>query len=184
MHNMDDDIDHILVPEEELKAKVTALGEQITRDYEGKDLLMVSILKGSVVFMADLMRAVKMPCAIDFMVVSSYGGANTSSTGLVKIIKDLDADLTGKDLLIVEDILDSGVTLHYLMQILAARGANSIRLCTLLSKPERRKIQVDVDYLGFEIPDEFVVGYGLDYAEKYRNLPYIGILKPYVYGGE
>lgn len=118
MHNMDNDIDHILVPEEELKAKVTALGEQITRDYEGKDLLMVSILKGSVVFMADLMRAVKMPCAIDFMVVSSYGGANTSSTGLVKIIKDLDADLTGKDLLIVEDILDTGITLSKLVPVL------------------------------------------------------------------
>ena len=178
------DIDHILVSEDALKAKVNELGAQISRDYAGKDLLLVSILKGSVVFMADLMRAVQIPCAIDFMVVSSYGGANTSSTGLVKIIKDLDADLTGRDVLIVEDILDSGVTLHYLMQILAARGANSIRLCTLLSKPERRKIQVDVDYLGFEIPDEFVVGYGLDYAEKYRNLPYIGILKPYVYGGE
>ena len=184
MYSMDNDIDHILVSEDALKAKVNELGTQISRDYAGKDLLLVSILKGSVVFMADLMRAVQIPCAIDFMVVSSYGGANTSSTGLVKIIKDLDADLTGRDVLIVEDILDSGVTLHYLMQILAARGANSIRLCTLLSKPERRKIQVDVDYLGFEIPDEFVVGYGLDYAEKYRNLPYIGILKPYVYGGE
>ena len=184
MYSMDNDIDHILVSEDALKAKVNELGAQISRDYAGKDLLLVSILKGSVVFMADLMRAVQIPCAIDFMVVSSYGGANTSSTGLVKIIKDLDADLTGRDVLIVEDILDSGVTLHYLMQILAARGANSIRLCTLLSKPERRKIQVDVDYLGFEIPDEFVVGYGLDYAEKYRNLPYIGILKPYVYGGE
>ena len=184
MYSMDNDIDHILGSEDALKAKVNELGAQISRDYAGKDLLLVSILKGSVVFMADLMRAVQIPCAIDFMVVSSYGGANTSSTGLVKIIKDLDADLTGRDVLIVEDILDSGVTLHYLMQILAARGANSIRLCTLLSKPERRKIDVNVDYLGFEIPDEFVVGYGLDYAEKYRNLPYIGILKPHVYGGE
>ena len=181
MYSMDNDIDHILVSEDALKAKVNELGAQISRDYAGKDLLLVSILKGSVVFMADLMRAVQIPCAIDFMVVSSYGGANTSSTGLVKIIKDLDADLTGRDVLIVEDILDSGVTLHYLMQILAARGANSIRLCTLLSKPERRKIQVDVDYLGFEIPDEFVVGYGLDYAEKYRNLPDIGVLRPEIY---
>ena len=177
MYSMDNDIDHILVSEDALKAKVNELGAQISRDYAGKDLLLVSILKGSVVFMADLMRAVQIPCAIDFMVVSSYGGANTSSTGLVKIIKDLDADLTGRDVLIVEDILDSGGTLHYLMQILAARGANSIRLCTLLSKPERRKIQVDVDYLGFEIPDEFVVGYGLDYDQKYRNLPYIGVVE-------
>ena len=171
MHNMDNDIDHILVPEEELKAKVTALGEQITRDYEGKDLLMVSILKGSVVFMADLMRAVKMPCAIDFMVVSSYGGANTSSTGLVKIIKDLDADLTGKDLLIVEDILDTGITLSKLVPV----------ICTILSKPSRRMADIEPDYCGFEVPDEFVVGYGLDYDEKYRNLPYVGVLKPEVY---
>ena len=178
MYSMDNDIDHILVSEDALKAKVNELGAQISRDYAGKDLLLVSILKGSVVFMADLMRAVQIPCAIDFMVVSSYGGANTSSTGLVKIIKDLDADLTGRDVLIVEDILDSGVTLHYLMQILAARGANSIRLCTLLSKPERRKIQVDVDYLGFEIPDEFVVGFGLDFDERYRNLDSIAVLKP------
>ena len=170
MHNMDNDIDHILVPEEELKAKVTALGEQITRDYEGKDLLMVSILKGSVVFMADLMRAVKMPCAIDFMVVSSYGGANTSSTGLVKIIKDLDADLTGKDLLIVEDILDTGITLSKLVPVLKMRNPNSVRICN-----------IEPDYCGFEVPDEFVVGYGLDYDEKYRNLPYVGVLKPEVY---
>jgi hypoxanthine phosphoribosyltransferase len=120
---------------------------------------------------------------VDFMVVSSYGNG-TKTTGEVQIIKDIAQPIDGRDLLIVEDILDSGVTLHYLMQILAARGANSIRLCTLLSKPERRKIDVNVDYLGFEIPDEFVVGYGLDYAEKYRNLPYIGILKPHVYGGE
>lgn len=169
MHNMDNDIDHILVPEEELKAKVTALGEQITRDYEGKDLLMVSILKGSVVFMADLMRAVKMPCAIDFMVVSSYGGANTSSTGLVKIIKDLDADLTGKDLLIVEDILDTGITLSKLVPVLKMRN------------PSRRMADIEPDYCGFEVPDEFVVGYGLDYDEKYRNLPYVGVLKPEVY---
>ena len=182
--SMNDDIKNILVSEEALKAKVAELGAQISRDYEGRNLVLVSILKGSVVFMADLMRAVTIPCNIDFMVVSSYGGSNTTTSGLVKIIKDLDIDLKGYDLLIVEDILDSGVTLHYLMQILAARGANSIRLCTLLSKPERRKIDVNVDYLGFEIPDEFVVGYGLDYAEKYRNLPYIGILKPHVYGGE
>ena len=181
--SMHDDIKNVLVSEEELKAKVRELGAQISRDYEGKNLVLVSILKGSVVFMADLMRAVSIPCSIDFMVVSSYGNG-TKTSGEVQIIKDIAQPIDGRDLLIVEDILDSGVTLHYLMQILAARGANSIRLCTLLSKPERRKIDVNVDYLGFEIPDEFVVGYGLDYAEKYRNLPYIGILKPHVYGGE
>ena len=185
MHNMDNDIDHILVPEEELKAKVTALGEQITRDYEGKDLLMVSILKGSVVFMADLMRAVSIPCGIDFMVVSSYGGANTSSTGLVKIIKDLDADLTGRDVLIVEDILDTGITLSKLVPVLKMRNPNSVRICTILSKPSRRMADdIEPDYCGFEVPDEFVVGYGLDYDEKYRNLPYVGVLKPEVYSGE
>ena len=181
--SMNDDIKNILVSEEALKAKVAELGAQISRDYEGRNLVLVSILKGSVVFMADLMRAVTIPCSIDFMVVSSYGNG-TKTSGEVQIIKDIAQPIDGRDLLIVEDILDSGVTLHYLMQILAARGANSIRLCTLLSKPERRKIDVNVDYLGFEIPDEFVVGYGLDYAEKYRNLPYIGILKPHVYGGE
>ena len=146
------------------------MGAQISRDYEGKDLLLVSILKGSVVFMADLMRAITEPCSIDFMVVSSYGGANTTSTGLVKIVKDLDQDLSGKDVLIVEDILDTGVTLSHLVPMLKLRRPNSVRLCTILSKPS-----------GFEVPDEFVVGYGLDYDEKYRNLPYVGVLKPEVY---
>ena len=181
MRSMDQDIDHILVSEEQLKNKVAELGVQISRDYEGHDLLLVSILKGSVVFMADLMRAVKIPCAIDFMVVSSYGGANTSSTGLVKIIKDLDQDLSGKDVLIVEDILDTGITLSHLMPMLQMRKPNSLRLCTILSKPSRRKADIEPDYLGFEVPDEFVVGYGLDYDEKYRNLPYVGVLKPEVY---
>ena len=152
--SMHDDIKNVLVSEEELKAKVRELGAQISRDYEGKNLILVSILKGSVVFMADLMRAVSIPCSIDFMVVSSYGGSNTTSSGLVKIIKDLDGDLSGKDVLIVEDILD---------------------------KPSRRKADIKPDYEGFQVPDEFVVGYGLDYDEKYRNLPYIGILKPCVY---
>ena len=170
MCTMDQDIDHILVSEEALKAKVTELGAQISRDYAGKQLLLVSILKGGVVFMADLMRAVTIPCAIDFMVVSSYGGSNTMSTGLVKIIKDLDADLSGKDVLIVEDILDTGITLSNLMPMLKMRNPNSVRLCTILSKPSRRKAEIEPDYLGFEVPDEFVVGYGLDYDEKYRNL--------------
>lgn len=181
MQGMDQDIDHILVSEEQLQNKVAELGAQISRDYEGRDLLMVSILKGSVVFMADLMRAVKIPCGIDFMVVSSYGGANTMSTGLVKIVKDLDADLTGKDVLIVEDILDTGITLSHLLPVLRMRNPRSVRLCTILSKPSRRKAEIEPDYLGFEVPDEFVVGYGLDYDEKYRNLPYVGVLKPEVY---
>ena len=177
MYSMDNDIDHILVSEDALKAKVNELGAQISRDYEGKDLLMVSILKGSVVFMADLMRAITEPCSIDFMVVSSYGGANTTSTGLVKIVKDLDQDLSGKDVLIVEDIIDSGRTLYYLIDILKKRNPKSVHLCTLLDKPERRVRDVKVDYTCFDIPDEFVVGYGLDYAQKYRNLPYIGVVE-------
>lgn len=181
MHSMHQDIDHILVSEEDLQAKVAELGAQISADYEGKDLLLVSILKGAVVFMADLMRAVSIPCGIDFMVVSSYGGANTSSTGLVKIIKDLDQDLSGKDVLIVEDILDTGITLSHLMPMLQMRKPNSLRLCTILSKPSRRKSDIEPDYCGFEVPDEFVVGYGLDYDEKYRNLPYVGVLKPEIY---
>ena len=181
MATLDRDIDHILVTEEQLKAKVNELGAQITKDYEGRDLLLVSILKGSVVFMADLMRAIRMPCGIDFMVVSSYGGANTTSTGLVKIVKDLDQDLSGKDLLIVEDILDTGITLSHLVPRLKLRNPASVRLCTILSKPSRRKADIEPDYLGFEVPDEFVVGYGLDYDEKYRNLPYVGVLKPEVY---
>ena len=175
--SMNDDIKNILVSEEALKAKVAELGAQISRDYEGRNLVLVSILKGSVVFMADLMRAVTIPCSIDFMVVSSYGGANTTSTGLVKIVKDLDQDLSGKDVLIVEDIIDSGRTLSYLLRILKGRHPASIKLCTLLDKPERRVTDVEVDYCCFNIPDEFVVGYGLDYAQKYRNLPYIGVVE-------
>ena len=181
MATLDRDIDHILVTEEQLKAKVHELGAQITRDYAGRDLLLVYILKGSVVFMADLMRAIQTPCGIDFMVVSSYGGANTTSTGLVKIVKDLDQDLSGKDLLIVEDILDTGITLSHLVPMLKLRNPASVRLCTILSKPSRRKADIEPDYLGFEVPDEFVVGYGLDYDENYRNLPYVGVLKPEVY---
>ena len=177
MHDMNNDIAKVLISEEQLQAKVAELGAQISRDYEGKDLLLVSILKGSVVFMADLMRAITEPCSIDFMVVSSYGGANTTSTGLVKIVKDLDQDLSGKDVLIVEDIIDSGRTLYYLIDILKKRNPKSVHLCTLLDKPERRVCDVKVDYTCFNIPDEFVVGYGLDYAQKYRNLPYIGVVE-------
>lgn len=175
------DVDHILVTEAELQAKVAELGARISADYAGRDLLLVPILKGAVVFMADLMRAITIPCSIDFMVVSSYGGSNTSSTGLVKIIKDLDQDLTGKDVLIVEDILDTGITLSNLVPMLQLRNPSSVRLCTILSKPSRRKAQIEPDYCGFEVPDEFVVGYGLDFDERYRNLPYVGVLKPSVY---
>ena len=179
--SMNDDIKNILVSEEALKAKVAELGAQISRDYEGRNLVLVSILKGSVVFMADLMRAVTIPCNIDFMVVSSYGGSNTTTSGLVKIIKDLDGDLSGKDVLIVEDILDTGVTLSKLVPMLKMRNPNSVKICTILDKPSRRKADIQPDYEGFQVPDEFVVGYGLDYDEKYRNLPYVGVLKPEIY---
>ena len=181
--DMRDDIQTVLVTEEQLRAKVAELGARISRDYAGKDLLLVSILKGAVVFMADLMRAVTIPCSIDFMVVSSYGGTNTESTGLVKIVKDLDADLSGRDVLIVEDVLDTGVTLSNLVPMLKMRHPNSVRICAILDKPARRKTDIRADYIGFEVPDAFVVGYGLDYDEKYRNLPFVGVLKPEVYGG-
>ena len=180
---MRNDIQEVLFSEQQLADKVAELGARISADYEGKNPLVVSVLKGSYVFMADLTRKITIPCNVDFMSVSSYG-EGTKTTGEVQIIKDIGSKIDGRHLIIVEDILDSGVTLSFLMKILKARGAASIRLCTLLSKPERRKVDVPVDYLGFEIPDAFVVGYGLDYAEKYRNLPYIGILKPSVYGGE
>ncbi len=178
---MFNDIERVLVSEEELSEIVKKLGAQITEDYKDKNLVLVSVLKGSVVFMADLMREIKIPCTIDFMSVSSYG-SGTKTSGVVKIIKDLDTDVVeGADLLIVEDILDSGVTLEYLIKVLSARNPKSIRICTLLDKPERRKADVKADYAGTQIPDAFVVGYGLDFNAKYRNLPYIGALKPAVY---
>lgn len=170
-------IGRILITEDELKKKVKELGEQITRDYEGKSLLLVGILKGSVVFMADLMREIKTDCKIDFMSVSSYG-SGTVTSGEVQIILDLRKPVQNYDLLIVEDILDSGVTLSYLRQLLSARGPKSIKICTLLDKPDRRKRDIKPDYCGFTIPDEFVIGYGLDVDEKYRNLPYVGIFEP------
>ncbi len=178
--NMRDDVLRILLTEEELRAKVQEMGQKITADYKGKNLLMVTVLKGAVVFLADLMRQVDTPAEIDFMVVSSYG-SGVKSTGVVKIVKDLDVPLADKDILIVEDILDSGMTLNYLKELLTSRGPRSIRIATLLDKPSRRKVDLQADYVGFTVPDEFVVGYGLDYDEKYRNLPYIGILKPEVY---
>lgn len=170
------DIERILIDEEELKSIIERLGRQISEDYKGKDLLLVSILKGAVVTMADLMRAITIHCRIDFMVVSSYG-AGTVSSGAVKIVKDLDIPLEPYDVLIVEDILDSGNTLSYLCKFLGSRNPKSIKICALLDKPARRKTQVKADYIGKVIDDDFVVGYGLDYDEKYRNLPYIGVLK-------
>ena len=177
MHN---DVKEILFSEEQIAEIVQRIGKQISRDYEGKNLLLVSVLKGSLIFMADLMREITVPCAIDFLSVSSYG-SGTSTTGEVRILKDLDASLEGKDVLVVEDILDSGVTLSYLLKNLSARNPASIRLCTFLDKPERRRVEVKADYIGASVPDEFIVGYGLDYAELYRNLPYVGVLKPEVY---
>lgn len=177
------DIERILFNEEELKQRVKELGDQITADYAGKDeIVLVTVLRGSYIFMADLSRVIDLPCVIDFMSVSSYGKGTTSS-GQVQITKDLSENIEGKDVIVVEDILDSGNTLFYLLQMLQARKPASVRLCTLLDKPERRVKDIKADYCGFSIPDAFVVGYGLDYAEKYRNLPYIGILKPEVYGG-
>lgn len=177
---MEQDIQEVLYSEEYLAGVVKELGRRISEDYQGKNLLMVSVLKGSVVFMADLMRAVTIPCSIDFMSVSSYG-SGTKTSGVVKIIKDLDINLEGKDLLLVEDILDSGMTLHYIRDMLSQRNPSSIRLCTLFDKPERRAVDITADYFGVVVPDAFIVGYGLDYDEKYRNLPYVGILKPEVY---
>jgi hypoxanthine phosphoribosyltransferase len=177
---MERDIERILFSAQELADRTRIMAQEISRDYAGKEPLLISVLRGSFIFMADLVRQITLPCTVDFMAVSSYG-KSTVSSGAVQITKDLSEDIVGKDLIIVEDILDSGNTLHYLMKTLTARNPASIRLCTLLDKPDRRKVPVHVDYRGFEIPDEFVVGYGLDYAERYRNLPYIGILKPSVY---
>lgn len=180
---MEDDIKEVLISEEEIKKIVERLGKQISKDYKGKNLVLVSVLKGSVVFMADLMRAIDIPCSIDFMIVSSYGNS-TESKGSVKIIKDLDLNLEGIDLLIVEDILDTGRTLSSLIEILKMRNPHSIKICTFLDKPERRVADITADYSGTCVPDEFVVGYGLDYAERYRNLPYLGVLKTSVYADD
>ena len=176
---MREDIERVLITEEELQEKVAALGRQISRDFEGKDPLFIGVLKGCYIFMADLLRHVDICCSMDFMAVSSYSG--TSSTGAVKINKDLSEDIAGRHLIIVEDILDSGVTLNYLTHFLSQRGPASIHIATLMDKPSRRKAPVYADYSCFEVPDAFVVGYGLDYNERYRNLPYIGVLKPEIY---
>ena len=174
------DIKEILLTEEQIVKRVKEMGNEISNDYKGKDLLIVGILKGSVVFASELIKNITIPTEIDFMAVSSYGNSS-ETTGVVRILKDLDHSIEGKDIIIVEDIIDSGVTLDYLLKYLKARKANSIEIVTLLTKPARRKVDINVKYCGFEVPDEFLVGYGLDYAEKYRNLPYVGILKEEVY---
>lgn len=177
---MRDDIKKILLTEEEIKTRIKELGEEITRDYKDKNLLVVGILKGAIIFMAELCKNIDLPIMIDFMAVSSYG-TSSQSTGEVRIIKDLDFSVEGKDVQIVEDIIDTGLTLSYLSDNLKKRGANSVKIATLLDKPDRRNVEVEIDYLGFSIPDEFVVGYGLDYAENYRNLPFVAALKEEVY---
>ncbi len=177
---LEKDIDRVFFSAEELQDRVRELGARITKDYEGKDPLFVGVLKGSFVFMADLMRAVDLYCDIDFMAVSSYG-SGTTTTGAVKINKDLTYNVEGRHIILIEDILDSGVTLSYLKKYIEARKPASIRICTLLDKPARRKADISADYVGFECPDAFIVGYGLDYAERYRNLPYIGVLKSEIY---
>lgn len=179
---MHDDIERVLFTQEELREKVAAMGKKISEDYQNasEDVFCVGILKGAVVFYTDLVRSISLPVQFDFMIASSYGN-ETSTSGSVKLLKDLDYDVEGKHLILIEDIIDSGTTMQYLMRILRERRPKSIKLCALLSKPSRRTADVHIDYLGAEVPDEFLVGYGLDYAGTYRNLPYIGILKPAVY---
>jgi hypoxanthine phosphoribosyltransferase len=167
----------ILIDRETLQRRIAELGEEISADYTGRDLLLVGVLKGAVFFMADLMRSLTIPCEIDFMAISSYGDS-TDSSGVVRILKDLDINIEGREVLVVEDIIDSGLTLSYLMRNLEAREPATLEICALLTKPDRREIDVPVRYVGFEIPNRFVIGYGLDFAERYRNLPYVGVLDP------
>jgi len=176
MANLDDDVAEVLITEEQIQAKTRELGRQISRDYEGQDLLLVCVLKGAITFLADLMRAITIPHEIDFMAISSYG-ASTESSGVVRILKDLDTNIESRNVLIVEDIVDTGRTLHYITQNLKTRFPKSVRICALLNKPSRREIDIPLDYVGFDIPNKFVIGYGLDFAEIYRSLPYIGVLK-------
>ncbi len=182
MTSMMPDVAEVLITGEQIEEKVRALGERITRDYTEERLLLVGVLRGAVVVMGDLMRCIDLPCEIDFMDISSYG-SGTSSSGVVRILKDLEEDITGRHVLIVEDIIDTGLTLSYLRRSLLARGPASLEICALLTKPSRRRVELDVKYLGFEVPDRFVVGYGLDYAGAYRNLPDICILKEEVFDG-
>ena len=175
------DIGEVLLTEEQIANRVAELGRKISADYAGKNLTLVSVLKGSLPFMADLMRQISLPLRIDLMEVSSYGGTATESSGLVRIIKDLSASISGEDVLLVEDIIDTGLTLNYLVRYLRGKNPASLKICTLLDKPARRLVEIPVDYQGFEIPDQFVVGYGLDYSERYRNLRFVGVLRPEVY---
>jgi hypoxanthine phosphoribosyltransferase len=168
-------VGEILIDSDALRARIAELGEEISAAYEGKDLLLIGVLKGAVFFMADLMRHLTVPCEVDFMAISSYGAA-TDSSGVVRILKDLDINIEGRNVLVVEDIIDSGLTLSYLMRNLESREPASLDVCALMTKPERRKIDVPVRWIGFEIPNRFVIGYGLDFAERYRNLPYVGVL--------
>ena len=172
---LDQAVGEVLIDEATLQGRIAELGTEISADYAGRDLLLVGVLKGAVFFMADLMRELTVPCEIDFMAISSYG-ASTDSSGVVRILKDLDINIEGRDVLIVEDIIDSGLTLSYLVRNLESRSPASLEVCALLTKPGRREIDVDVRYVGFEIPNRFVIGYGLDFAERYRNLPYVGVL--------
>jgi hypoxanthine phosphoribosyltransferase len=170
-------VSKVLIEEDAVAARVAELGTDVSADYGGKDLLLVGVLKGAVFFMADLMRQLTIPCEVDFMAISSYG-ASTDSSGVVRILKDLDINIEGRDVLVVEDIIDSGLTLSYLMRMLESRNPASLEVCALLTKPARREIDVPVRYTGFEIPNEFVIGYGLDFGERYRNLPYVAVLDP------
>jgi len=172
-----DAVGEILIDEETLQARIRELGAEISEAYEGRDLLLVGVLKGAVFFLADLMRELSVPCEIDFMAISSYG-AGVDSSGVVRILKDLDVNITGRDVLVVEDIIDSGLTLSYLMRSLTARKPATLEVCTLLTKPERREVEVPVRYVGFEIPNKFVIGYGLDFDQRYRNLPFVAVLHP------
>lgn len=178
---MEESIARVLIPQEAIQARVKALGERITHDYQGSDLVLVCVLKGGIVFLADLVRHIDLPLEVEFMAISSYG-ASTVSSGIVRILMDLETNIEGRDVLIVEDIIDSGRTLQYISQNLITRRPSSLRICTLLDKVPAREIEIPLHYVGFQIPEVFVVGYGLDYAEGYRNLPYIAVLKPEVYG--
>ena len=170
-------VGEVLIDEDTLRTRVAELGAEVSGDYEGRDLLLIGVLKGAVFFMADLMRHITVPCEVDFMAISSYGDS-TDTSGIVRILKDLDINIAGRDVLVVEDIIDSGLTLSYLIRNLEAREPASLEVCALLTKPERREIDVPVRYVGFEIPNRFVIGYGLDFGERYRNLPYVGVLDP------
>jgi hypoxanthine phosphoribosyltransferase len=180
--DLGDQLEKVLLTEDEIQRRLAEMAGEIDTDYEGRDLLLVGVLKGAVMVMADLARALHSPVEMDWMAVSSYG-SGTKSSGVVRILKDLDKDITGRNVLIVEDIIDSGLTLSWLMSNLGSRGPASVEVCTLLRKPEAAQVDVPVRYVGFDIPNEFVIGYGLDYAERYRNLPFVGTLAPHVYSG-